>query len=292
MIFKDNKNIPFKLKLSNLNMYLSSFPEDIFLSKEPGYEEAIIEGLHLASKSKVHVMGLARDCEKALFYNIHRVERLCSMFAEYSVFVYENDSVDKTKRILNQWSKTFNISVECINSGKIRHSQDQSINRMTDMAYYRNELVKSIPDCDYVIMYDFDIIGGFSYDGVMSSLAYDLDIIGSNSLIQSPTSNKLQTDFVYYDTLALRHSELSTNEEKHLLAFKDTVVQRGAYPIEVESCFGGLSVYKPKIFTECKYENWDCEHVTFNAQARHKGYKVWLNPSQIVLYNPTRFCQI
>jgi len=55
----------------------------------------------------VVIAALARDCEESLLRNIPLIEKLRKEFDWSHVVVIENDSIDKTKEILNKWS------VEC-----------------------------------------------------------------------------------------------------------------------------------------------------------------------------------
>ena len=57
--------------------------------------------------------------------------------------------------------------------------------------------------------------------------------------------------------------------------------------VPVWSCFGGLGVYRMECFEAAGYGGDDCEHVTFHRALRERGLdRLFLNPSQIVLYPP------
>lgn len=270
--------------MRNIINHLSNFPESVFNTQKKEYYEKTLIGLEKMESKEVLIVGLVRDSEKALPQNIWRIERLGKMFKSYNVFLYENDSVDKTKDILIKWSQNNNrISTSLNTLEKKRHDQDKSEERRTDMAFYRNKYVEEIHvrggSYDYVIVYDFDILGGFSYEGVANSIGWDYDITGSNSIIY-------QDDHIqYYDSYALEMYEDKTQEEKNLLSFS-----RGDEPVEVKSCFGGMAIYKQ----ECSrsgfnYTADDCDHKTLHKEMRDYGFRVYLNPSQIVLYNETRY---
>lgn len=261
--------------------FLSRFPEDLFYCDDVEYNTSIQVGLAKASQSKLHIMGLARDCERALFLNMMRIDRLRKSFAKTSIFILENDSIDRTKDVLSKWSWLPNSSFSSINEGKVKHPQNKSRPRMADMAHYRNICLNSIPDCDYVMIYDFDIIGGFSYDGIFNSLSLDEDVVGANSLIVK--DGQLQ----YYDSYALRFPSYVSDEDKNKLAFK-----RGDTPIKVNSVFGGLALYKRECLENIQYEDWDCEHVTLHSRLLHNNYNIVLNPNLITFYNETRYTKL
>lgn len=262
-----------------LKQFLSNFPEDSFYSSDIKYLEKIIQGIEKASQSTVHIIGLARECEQALTYNILRIERLRKYFKDSSVFILENDSQDRTKSILTKYAKERNVSISLNTFDKVRHPQNKSTQRMIDMVFYRNLTLESIPKCDYVVIYDMDIDGGFSYEGVMSSIGYNLDCVGSNSLL-------INNGYIYYDTFALRYNNL-TDKQKH-----EIVLTNRELPFQVESCFGGLGLYKYETLQNVKYDSYDCEHVCLHNEIRKNGYSVWMNPAQIVLYDKTRYCVI
>ena len=46
------------------------------------------------------ICSIVRNAERGLKKNIPEIRLLCQMFGGYKVFVYENDSTDKTKHLL------------------------------------------------------------------------------------------------------------------------------------------------------------------------------------------------
>ena len=58
--------------------------------------------------------------------------------------------------------------------------------------------------------------------------------------------------------------------------------------LPVESCFGGLGVYRMACLLACSYGGGgDSEHVVFHDRMRRSGLgRLYLNPSQIVLHSP------
>ena len=226
--------------MKNINNYLSNFPESIFNTNNKQYYEKLITGFQKMENSTVFITGLARNCEEQLIYNIKRIQKLASMFKDYRIFIYENDSNDRTANILKQWSiNNRKVTVSSENVGKIRHKSDQSIERRIDMSWYRNQYLIKIQQqsSDYTVVYDFDVDGGFSYEGVANSIGWGGDVYGSNSILVQDNSQ------YYYDTYALELFKECSDVEKNLLEFR-----RGDKPKEVLSCFGGLAIYKTKCF--------------------------------------------
>ena len=269
---------------------ISQFPEALFkpnLNKEDYYGR-VMHGRDIMSNSAVLFCMLARNVETEIEYTIARIEHLGSMFRSYRVIVYENDSTDSTREILLKWREE-NSSVELIleDLRKKRHEQDYSLARTTDMAYYRNQYLQkarshSFYDCNYVIILDSDLPGGFSYFGVCNSLSYDKDVMASNGVLYRERDGI--TEKLFYDTFAFRPLNRESIKDYSIYNLLDYRV--GQEPIKVFSAFGGLCIYKTDVLGGNNlYQSHDCDHPTLHKQLREVGYEVFLNPSQLTLYN-------
>ncbi len=190
--------------------------------------------------ANVLICGLARDCETNLIKNIARIDRLRSFFKRAEVFIYENDSIDNTLDYLESWMDRGGVHIKSETLGNIRHEQNHSKERTVDMAYYRNHYLDYAQDnrwWDYLIVFDFDVEGGFSYDGVCNSFGWDMwDVIGSNSLYYD--NHNGQPRRLYYDSWAFRKFGKADYKNVNLSQYN-----RGEKPIKVYSCFGGLAIY-------------------------------------------------
>lgn len=282
--------------------WLAQFPESLYPPNKRFFEEyrrSVISGHEVLSNSSVVICGTVRDGGYALVKNIARVERLGSLAKKYNVVVVENDSIDQTKEVLSVWSsENENVHVITNDFGKESHGQTRCRSRMEDMAFYRNiylEYVRENYECDYVIIYDLDIEGGFSYEGVLSSFGYsNWGVMGGNSILYKEVDGKIRR--MYFDSFAfqrLGQSEISDDREVNPLVFN-----RGEPPFEVNSCFGGMAIYNSSaIFSEgTKYgtrhisgDMYECEHIYLHRIIRRNGFKIYLNPSMIVLYNETNY---
>lgn len=74
-------------------------------------------------------------------------------------------------------------------------------------------------------------------------------------------------------------SEFCFNTRKRTLKIQDEL-------IEVNSCFGGLAIYKTIYLKNCKYyggdgENEICEHVPFHADIIKNGGRIFINTKMI-----------
>jgi len=213
------------------------------------------------------IAALARDCDKSLISNIPRIEKLRREFAWSCVVVIENDSKDKTKEILNIWSRQ-SAGVEVISkdfgtitipqkSGVIP-SPTTSLCRIEKMVKYRNmymDYIKTIEHTiDYLIIIDIDI-EDFSVDGIVKSI-------------------------------------LNAKED-----WGGIFANRNAYT-SIISAFGGIGIYKYDVIKNLKYrvlQNYEngneavCEHIPFNIEIIKAGHKNYIARDLYVLYGDHLF---
>ena len=230
-------------------------------------------------KSSVVICGLVRNLKHPhiLFSALNKIG---SLFNRHYIYLYENDSEDDTVKWLQWWkngSRYRNFLSEKLN--RVQNEQDMSLKRRGDMAFYRNKYLEFAKTCntEYTIIVDTDLYG-YSYEGIANTIGHDLDACGSNGLMYRQNDQE-RIEKLYYDSWAYRDIDKNFKIESNLIDYK-----RGDSPIEVDSCFGGMAIYKTPILKDVEYEDWDCDHVTLHSQIKKQGYKVWLNPSQITLY--------
>ena len=291
--------------------YVSNFPEALYPSKQDAvtyYNNVTILGRQKASESSVIICGICRDAEKNLKFNVPRIERIGELFNDYKVVVYENDSKDLTKDILEIWQKSNpRVTVITETLGDKKFGSVASFERANALADCRNKYLKLVNDTidsDYVIMLDMDIEGGWSYEGICNSLGHtDWDMIGSNGILYGPVDeNNNMIDKsdsygrVYYDTYAFRrvgHPKPHSSQEINQLFYN-----RGEPFIKVMSCFGGLGIYKRDAIRDIWYSSQKpdsaaCEHVYFHMDMAKNGFdRIYLNPSQITLYSSNPYTYI
>ena len=275
------------------NWYISEFPESLYPCNpqyRKSYTDAVIRGHSIAEDSSVLICGVARNVSQVLPYTIARINKLVSYFSYYTVYIYENDSEDTTLSTLREWEKLDkNVHLESEILGFDKNVSEVGHERTVRMAYCRNQYLafarKRLEDYDYVIVLDTDLKGGWSYHGILNSIGHDLDIVGSNGLFyRKVDKDKDDRCRLFYDSWAFRH--LGHNKPHILEEINLLTYNRGESPIQVGSCFGGLAVYKWNVLNnDCVYKSGDCDHPTLHKQLVERGYEVYLNPSQITLYN-------
>lgn len=281
----------------SVNWYISRFPESQFLVPEKHkheYSKKTILGHSIARKSDVLICGIMRNVGPIFRYTRARIEALGSLFKDYHVFMYENDSKDATKIDLEAWAienQRVRFKSEDVNPPPFHDLKGRDRRRW--MAYARNQYLDYArrfaqqQRINFLIIVDTDLQGGWSYDGVLNSLGHTgWDAMGSNSLYYFTEEDKVIR--LYYDAWAFR----SLGDKKEI---PDTTVNlfqfhRGEPLIQVNSCFGGLGIYKPHVLYQgLDYTEEDCDHPTLHNALCDKGFKVYLNPSQITLYNQTEY---
>ena len=125
----------------------------------------------------------------------------------------------------------------------------------------------------------------------------------SRTWARVPTTYACTRSCRYYDAFAFRsveypHGPLDTTPYFGAQGYV-TKIMRGlqraetAPPVKVESCFGGLAIYRGSMFTSCNYSSvdGDCEHVHIHRCMREKangtteGASFWMLPAMKVVYD-------
>ena len=237
--------------------------------------------------------GTVRDSEKFIKKNIENIDKCGQLFKSYSVVIYENDSKDSTRQILNTNKKD--------NYYYIFEDNITEASRTKRLANGRNKVLDKIRDLNkdnnyqYMIMLDLDDInsyGKFVETMYTCFLTDDWDVLTGN-----------QSDR-YYDMWALRkkgdmeydcmkevYNDMNKTGISYLDAYQKWAVSKMKnYPVgellEVDSAFGGIAIYKlSSIPAACKYVGSYadggeiCEHVPFNKCLKDNGAKIYINTS-------------
>jgi hypothetical protein len=288
--FSGDIDEPFALEVD-----LADFPEGMFPccpAEEDAYRGRVALGRERMQGLTVVFCGLCRDVRPFLPRLVARLERLGSMFQDYRVVLYENDSKDATREFLSDWQEV-NPRVDVLGGamGVPRYPQRRSALRGEWLAccrnQYREHVARAYSGFDHAIVIDADLAGGWSYDGVAHTFgADDWDAVGSNGLVRQSSSRPGRLKFRHYDVWAFRPA-VGTGA-RGLVDHTTLDLPRGAPLLPVESCFGGLAVYRMSSLLAVAYGGGDCEHVVFHDRLRSAGLgRVFLNPSQIVLYSPS-----
>lgn len=252
-------------------------------------------------KQSITIGLMARNIGNIVDTSILRTKRLSSLFQSANIVWLENGSEDDTRDKIIQYCYKNNNSVllghhtfdtnatlnlkNIATLDELSFQSDKSFNRCYRMAYARNILRDNMLryDTDIYCIYDSDILGGFSYEGIANSFSYNWDFCCSNSIIYVDRRR------LFYDSWAWRdvgHPSMHEDEKINLRSY-----EKGQPPLDIMSGFGGLGFYNNKFFPKSKYRynSTDCDHPTINIPMYQDGAKLIMNPSQIVLYSKTRY---
>jgi hypothetical protein len=262
-------------------------------------------GRNIAKKKKIVFAGLMRNIENNVKAVVKKLKFIGKHFKNYKIVLFENDSTDDTRKIVKKQAlKNKNIillgcdhlgSRECILKQKHGYVLGwNSENRYVRMAKYREEYVnyikKHLTDYDYVMVFDMDIDGAISIDGLMMSIAKDdfgaiygngqcspygtfgsypitYDIIAYVDINEPyPTENKLGVTNIVTNAFRMNYGK----------SMKDGF-------IPVRSAFNGFALYKMDAFVKGSYLGVPvCEHINFAKKLDDNGFKQYINYAWIV----------
>jgi hypothetical protein len=262
---------------------------------------------HLVNSS-IAICGLARNCAHKLSSNIKFIETLKTYFKFLQVVVVENNSHDKTRTILNNWS--ISSSNVVILDGTTRSTisiSDQpnsnvnpyySHKRISYLATLRNQYLNYIK-CDgraydYILVLDFDV-DKISLPGVLNSFEQrdNWDVACAYGYSISP---RLQERIHDTYAMVLLGDENKPQQERPIKQLqRDVRLNKisGSF-LPIYSAFGGLSIYKAGLLEGINYQvlkNDDprvevrCEHFSICHQLQQSGLtRVMINPRMHLSY--------
>lgn len=205
---------------------------------------------------KIIICGVCKNIERAFPVTTASIDALKERYEDYRIVIYENNSKDRTKELLKEWSakdpKILIIS-EKISPRKLRSQTKTHTSQRTEkIARARNivldEIMKSkYEDFPYVVMADLDM-NLWDIEGIVNTInntSYEWDAVCANGS---------------YDRYAFRNEEYPLGAEllgstywKHVWDFDLHLSKEGEWK-KVYSAFGGLAIYKREAMKGCRYE--------------------------------------
>lgn len=249
----------------------------------------------ITNKFSVLIVGIVRNVASTLFSDIGIIDRAFGDFHKVAWLIIESDSNDDTLKTLNILKKKYELEFHSL--GKL---SDRFPKRTERIAFCRNEYVKIInsnvkyANVDYIAVVDLDGVNSYLNE-ISINNAFQIC-----NLWDACFANQLAP---YYDIWALRHISWSPDDcwqkykllinnklgrykaRKEALYSRMKIININEKPIEVDSAFGGLGIYKKQLFENIKYigvsENGDevCEHVSIHYQMRRRGAKLYILPN-------------
>ena len=262
----------------------------------------------LKEKSLI-VCGIVRNAERGLRKNIPVIQQLCSLFADYRVVMFENDSKDATKHLLSEWQDTDRERIHVFlkdtdGQQTTPHKSEVTCNpffsekRISKMAALRNQYLDYIEahglEADYLMVVDMDV-ERIDLDGIVSSFTseQEWDAVTAFGYSTSP-----RMTLRYHDTYALTEygdeKAPQTEQKVKLLAGKYGAIGAQEEWVRVFSAFGGLAIYRFNRVRGLRYmamPNKDsrveiyCEHFSLYWQMAQQGEtRVYINPKMRIKY--------
>ncbi|HOY08701.1 MAG TPA: hypothetical protein PLB05_01340 [Candidatus Omnitrophota bacterium] len=280
------------------------------VTRKRDYEGKVQAGYAAMKGRKVAICGLARDCALNLPRNIKTIERLRKYFQVSYVVVVENDSRDRTKEILKNWSAarkdvfvlsqdTGEFTTPAQSPGQIRPWFSK--HRIERFVKFRNmylDYVENNLAVDSLIVLDLDIFS-FSVNGIAHTFGQPIGwhAVTANGRNIS-TGRAFFKGYNYYDTYALRESaDTRPQTEEMIFGYQNVFrgLKLGMPMVRVASAFNGLAVYQMDAVKGLRYScllNQDphveaaCDHISLHKQMAERGQDlIYINPSQIVMYD-------
>jgi hypothetical protein len=243
------------------------------------------------------VVGTARNASSNIVTDLLRIVDSLDVIIPTFGFVVESDSGDETVNLLENLSKR-DSRIRFISLG---HLTPQFPDRIKRLRHCRNAYVQEIrenpdyADCDLVIVADLD--------GINTKI--------NSKYLERALSSEVQWDVMaanqsarYYDILALRHPIWSPNNwlteaewftpflgekaaKRHSMSDRMIRIPSDLPPIQVDSAFGGLCIYKRWVFDGCDYSEDvaeaadEIDHVTLNRKVREANGRIFIHPGLI-----------
>lgn len=271
--------------------YEIALPEKLKSSSE---HQTIEKGKMIAKTKKIVIACLARNAAHIFDKASKRIEMIGELFGDYKVLLFENDSVDRTRSLLKIWTHT-NPQVELLDCDDLG-CKDCKFNlldgyalgawhgdRMKRMAFLRNRYLSHFKDhCnhDYLMVYDFDLDGGISKEGILHSIGCESqwDAVFANGRMRLPPFGISSS---MYDGLAFVSSR-KTDDLGIVARFIELsgLNEKGLLP--VASAFNGLAIYKKECLRDARYhsvnDKLNCEHVGLHYDMIDAGYnRLYIN---------------
>ena len=255
-------------------------PPDAEFAEE--YAQAVRRGREVAASTTVALVAICRNACPFLPQTLRLVEETGSMFREWSAFIYENDSTDETKDVLGEWADGQQRHASLNVNGRPHLNGTIEPVRTHALAEYRaacQEFVRHGETPTFVVVLDTDAWGGWSVDGVATSVAAmftDRSWYGLASYSWAEVVQPSGLLAIHYDAFAARLNHWQRRDQNWFHAWHPPV---GSLPVEFRSAFGQLAVYRGERFLQGRYSGEDCEHVMFHRSIAAHGGRFGLNPS-------------
>lgn len=256
------------------------------------------------------ICSIVRNAARGLRQNIPTMKWLVRHFNSYKVVVFENDSTDNTKHLLQKWhdSDPENVHVfmkdlhvaptiptECTSTFGPGYSHE----RISKMVDYRNQYMDYVSaqgwTADYLMVIDLDV-GHISRRGMLSCFNQPFEW---DAITAFGWGLDLNLKIIYidnYPAVLPSDQHLSRTKRYHSYMTHYCAEQRklSKTPFPMFSAYGGAAIYKFDRVAHLRYQllyNKDdfveclCEHETLHIQMDAEGHNLtYVNPRFMIKY--------
>ena len=244
------------------------------------------KGEEIMKKYNVIFGGTIRNVEKYIEKGLFNIDQCGKKFNDYAVILYENDSKDKTRSILQKHKKE--------NYHYIFEDNVKEPLRTKRLANGRNKVLEKMHEINKDKYYDYFIILDMDDVNQSGAFIYSIETCFDYENWDVLTGNQ---SGIYYDLWALRKKDdmdydcwekVKSHPFNIYARFKYVISKYKNYPqqglLEVDSAFGGAGIYKiQSIPSHCRYVGTHpnghekCEHVEFNECIKKNGGNIFIN---------------
>jgi len=295
------------------------FPDEYFDvtgSSLDDYQAKVESGRNLSKNLNILFCATCKNVSEHIEKTLNLVHETGGMFKNYHIYLYENNSTDDTVELIrNKQTEKLTLDSENIEGCDYERSKISLYERSKLIARARNKYVDYINanggKYDYVFVFDVDLKGGWSKEGILNSIHYletdkQYDCITAYCVVGDYLDHPLEkvhpNKWLMYDSFAFRFVNEIYDFPKNIGAHNYIRAKKGGSPILVGSNFNGLAIYRPKCFKQIYYSTEarssatehnavDIDHVTLHRSMHEKDMKVYMNPSMITCVSKHKYSE-
>jgi hypothetical protein len=241
---------------------------------------AIMKGSNIIFASTIRNSG--NYLKKAL----DDIDKCGNKFKSYALIIYENDSIDSTRNILQDNKKD--------NYHYLLEDDVKESRRTVRISNGRNKILDKVKEInrddsyDYLVLLDLDDINhsGMFATSIDTCFKYDnWDVLTAN---QSTWYYDLwalrKKDDMEYDCWEKVRENTNIPDAEHVYVHSKFRNYPQGGLLEVDSAFGGAAIFKIRSIPDsCRYNGITssgfetCEHVAFNRCLKEHGKSIYIN---------------
>lgn len=204
------------------------------------------------------ICGVCKDIEPAVPNTIQSIQELGKQFQDYRVLIYENNSKDQTKNLMQKWAekndRVIFISETLSEKELISPIHKRKMRRTEAIARARNQVMDHVrsscyDDYKYVIWADLDFLDPWDVENIVDS------ILNSQQEWDAIFANGMYDLFAYRDEEFPIGAELMGEEYWSAIDRISVHLDPSSWK-KVYSAFGGLGIYKRDAIKDFRYSGF------------------------------------